>query len=639
MPKIPKELIERRTANSKTFDLGKGRRQLVAHIGDVHYKDNYADLSERWKDIDLTWEGNRITKAPYELVHTGKKLTLKDKKTGEVSTIELLESKPAGLKWEIIPEFTRVRFRHNVPSDKIPFEAKFKVTGRMPFGTRASDDEGELELETTLADGILTEKLSSVKDKETGEARAAVGSIKIDPTWEVGASSDDAHRELGTGEWSLTYSGVVAGASGATLIQFGCGMRFTNITIPQASTINQAYLTLRAILSKSANDVNTRISAEDVDDAPTFADNAAAFDARWANRTTTRVDWNTIPAWTAGLDYDSPEIKTVIKEIVDRGGWNSGQAIVIFWEDFEDRSTHVANAHRIAASWDRDTTPPQLIIDYTAGVAYEKTLAESLGLADKVVKAPSVVRTESLGLLDTYDRTWAAYRVYPEILGLSDTVVKAPALIRTEYLGLVDTVIASKLFLKVLTELLGLSDTVKKDTSKVLTEDLGLLDVYGRTWSVYRTYDELLGLADSIQKDIALHPLVEPLGLIDSVVKSPSITRGEPLGLKDAVVKDASKILAEDLGLLDSISIAKALSKILSETLGLVDTYDRVWSAQRTYAESLGLEDRVSKHPSKALTEVLGLLDSISYIPNPTILAKLIRKLIQLESIGGGGQN
>ncbi|GAJ15416.1 unnamed protein product, partial [marine sediment metagenome] len=253
---------------------------------------------------------------------------------------------------------------------------------------------------------------------ETGKARAAVGSIKIDPIWEVGASSDDAHRELGTGEWSLTYSGVVAGANTATW-RYGCGMRFTNITIPRASTIDQAYLTLRAILSKSANDVNTRISAEDVDDAPTFADNAAAFDARWANRTTTRVDWDAIPAWTAGLDYDSPEIKTVIKEIVDRGGWNSGQDIVIFWEDFEDRSTRAYNVHRIAASWDRDAPAPQLVIEYTAGVAYEKTLTENLGLVDKVVKSPSLLKAEPLGLLDTYDRTWAAYRVYPEILGLS----------------------------------------------------------------------------------------------------------------------------------------------------------------------------------------------------------------------------
>ncbi|GAI35949.1 unnamed protein product, partial [marine sediment metagenome] len=77
--------------------------------------------------------------------------------------------------------------------------------------------------------------------------------------------------------------------------------------------------------------------------------------------------------------------------------------------------------------------------------------------------------------------------------------------------------------------------------------------------------------------------------------------------------------------------------KQLSETLGLLDTVTK--SASIIKAESLGLEDRVSKHISlHALTEVLGLLDSISYTPNPTILAKLIRKYLQLVDIGGGGE-
>jgi len=232
-------------------------------------------------------------------------------------------------------------------------------------------------------------------------------------------------------------------------------------------------------------------------------------------------------------------------------------------------------------------------------VAYEKTL------------------TESLGLVDTYSRTWAAHRVYPEILGLSDTVVKAPALIRTESLGLVDT--------------------VSKLASVVKSEALGLTDTYSRVWAAYRTYSELLGLADSVSKGISLHPLTETLGLLDTVVKSPSITRDELLGLKDIIIKDTSVTRTELLGLVDTIT--KGVSLPLSEILGLLDTFSRTWSIQRTYTESLGLEDRVSKHISlHALTEVLGLLDSISYGKNLTVLAKLIRKLIQLESIGEGGE-
>lgn len=280
---------------------------------------------------------------------------------------------------------------------------------------------------------------------------------------------------------------------------------------------------------------------------------------------------------------------------------------------------------------------PKLVVTYAVPTEYEKTLTESLGLVDKVAKAPLVVKTERIGLVDAVVKTPSLVKTEP--LGLVDSYSRTWAIYRTytEPLGLMDTVTTIRQLVKVLTELLGLSDTVKKDTSKMLAESLGLLDVYGRTWSVYRTYDELLGLADSIKKDIALHPLMEPLGLADSVVKFPSIIRDELLGLKDSVVKDTSVARTELLGLVDTLT--KDISLPLSEVLGLLDTYTCTLSIKRTFTETLGLDDRVSKHVSlHALTEVLGLLDSISYSKNPTVLAKLIRKYLQLVDISGGGE-
>jgi len=84
------ELIAHRTECSKLYDLGGRRRGLDCHIGAIHYRDNYAS-DEPWKEINLDWEGNRITRAPYELTLEGNKATVKDKKIGEISTIELLE--------------------------------------------------------------------------------------------------------------------------------------------------------------------------------------------------------------------------------------------------------------------------------------------------------------------------------------------------------------------------------------------------------------------------------------------------------------------------------------------------------------------------------------------------------------------
>ena len=285
-------------------------------MGAIHYKDNYADKSEPWKDIDLTWEGNRITKAPYELTFEGNKITIKDKKSGEVSTIELLKNKPAGLSWKIIPEFTRVRFQHTLPSNRVPFEARFKVTGKIPFLTRAFDDEGELLLEATLKDGILTEKLSDVKDKLTGLVRPAKGNIRIDPTWQVTASTDDTKRRLSDDYWSLTANDYFVGGH-STVEQGGSGMRFQNITIPGGSAITPTTkLTFQAMVDRSGTVCRTRISAEDIDDPDTFVDDKAVFDTRWAARTAERVDWE-VGAWVEDTDYDSPDITPVIDAVIN----------------------------------------------------------------------------------------------------------------------------------------------------------------------------------------------------------------------------------------------------------------------------------------------------------------------------------
>lgn len=181
----------------------------------------------------------------------------------------------------------------------------------------------------------------------------------------VGAGTDDCYRRLTDPIWSLTSEYIAVGYNTGTNKQWGGGMRFTNILIPQGAIITSAHLTVQANATRADVEVNSRISAEDVDDAVTFADNAAAFDARWANRTEARVDWDNIEPFTAGEDYDSPDISAVIKEIVDRPGWNSGQDIVIFWEDFEDRSDAEALHMRDAKAFEHaDNAPPELVIEY-----------------------------------------------------------------------------------------------------------------------------------------------------------------------------------------------------------------------------------------------------------------------------------
>ncbi len=184
-------------------------------------------------------------------------------------------------------------------------------------------------------------------------------------TVQVAASADDCWRRLDASLFNTNNVVVSAGSGSASFNQIGSGMRFQGVAIPQGATIASAYLQIRREAGNATgNDCNTRISAEDVDDAGDFSgDDAASFDVRWATRTTAKVDWDGIASWESGIWYNSPEIKTVIKEIVDRVGWVSGNDIVIFWEDFDDRSDN--SAVRGGASYDGDTaTAPKLVVVY-----------------------------------------------------------------------------------------------------------------------------------------------------------------------------------------------------------------------------------------------------------------------------------
>jgi len=157
-------------------------------------------------------------------------------------------------------------------------------------------------------------------------------------------------------------------------------MRFTGITIPQGATITSAYLNVTCHTEQSGTTVNTRISADDTDDAATFS-TEEDFDTRWSGRTTARVDWDNIPVWNVDTEYTSPDIKTVIQEIVDRASWESGNDIALFWDDFEDRSTHTDYCYRQTYSYDGSTTKcSKLEITWTTagGEAYTADLTQSL---------------------------------------------------------------------------------------------------------------------------------------------------------------------------------------------------------------------------------------------------------------------
>ena len=160
--KVGDEVIEDRSEFSKTYYQGGNRYTLVTGGDTQHWRENWYDETEPWKEVDLTWEHlpggvRQITKAPYILVQDGNLVTFTDRRTGEVSTIERISVTP-NVPYEIIPFVDGFSYQCRVANLNVPFEARYRVTGNPRLVSRAYDDAGEFELETTFVNGILTEK-------------------------------------------------------------------------------------------------------------------------------------------------------------------------------------------------------------------------------------------------------------------------------------------------------------------------------------------------------------------------------------------------------------------------------------------------------------------------------------------------
>ncbi len=108
------------------------------------------------------------------------------------------------------------------------------------------------------------------------------------------------------------------------------------------------------------------IQGEDSNSAATFAvttNNISSSSGR--PKTTATVAWDSIPAWIQNTSYQTPDITTVVQEIVDRSAWCGGNDMAFIL------TQNAANdaAERIAYSFDSNSnSAPRLHIEYNEEV-------------------------------------------------------------------------------------------------------------------------------------------------------------------------------------------------------------------------------------------------------------------------------
>lgn len=177
----------------------------------------------------------------------------------------------------------------------------------------------------------------------------------------VTASNRDGRYLNYSSTASYTYTTLVMGNNSLGSIDLGVSFF---VTIDQGTSIDSAYVVFISDALKVTDDCNVTIIGEDTA-------NSSAFTTTWSDytdriMTSSSVAWNAIDHWEIGDTVISPNVGSVVEEIVGRSDWSSGNAVTLYFKD--NGSSQENAADRRPASWDDITyDPPRLIIWYQSG--------------------------------------------------------------------------------------------------------------------------------------------------------------------------------------------------------------------------------------------------------------------------------
>lgn len=137
------------------------------------------------------------------------------------------------------------------------------------------------------------------------------------------------------------------------------GLRFEDMQIPRDAIISDAYIQF-TVDENNSEATNLTILGEDVDNSSPFIDVIDNVSDRNQTSFLTITDWDNVPAWSgagqAGLNQRTPDVSPIVKEIVDRCGWQRGNAMSFIIE---------GSGQRTAESYDGfPARAPEVCVDY-----------------------------------------------------------------------------------------------------------------------------------------------------------------------------------------------------------------------------------------------------------------------------------
>lgn len=222
-------------------------------------------------------------------------------------------------------------------------------------------------------DGVLASGIDTtlrIIGTDVSECDLVCGVIGASTEVSVRVSSDDddaEEQDPPNGDMYMDSTDLELVNEGSTDQEVG--MRFQNIEIPQGANILSSYIEF-TVDEGDTETTNLTFYGEDIDNAPTFVNVDGNITSR--TKTSESVDWDNVPDWEHADDtHQTPDLSSIIQEIIDRDGWVSGNSIVIIVD---------GTGERTAESYDgTPSEAPLLVIEYTTG-SEELTASSCLDL-------------------------------------------------------------------------------------------------------------------------------------------------------------------------------------------------------------------------------------------------------------------
>ncbi|MEE9426039.1 MAG: putative Ig domain-containing protein [Methylococcales bacterium] len=142
---------------------------------------------------------------------------------------------------------------------------------------------------------------------------------------------------------------VIIGSTDLDLVASGgnqtIGMRFNTVNVPQGSTIVSAYIQFTAAKARSTT-TSLTLKGEAADNATTFRKINNNLSTR--STTTASMSWSPVPwatAGDAGVDQRTPDLTSIVQEIVNRANWanNNSLAIIVTGSGKREATSFEAN--------------------------------------------------------------------------------------------------------------------------------------------------------------------------------------------------------------------------------------------------------------------------------------------------------